>query len=147
MVKTEKKLTARQEAFCRAYVETGNASEAYRLSFSTENMKDTTIRCRAYDLMKEDRIVNRIKKIQKTHVDRHEITMDSILTELSDAFAIAKEDRAPAAMISATMSKAKLLGFLVEKKDVTVHSKISSLSDEELNELIDDMIEDADEDE
>ena len=37
------KLTPKQEAFARAYIETSNASEAYRQSYSASRMKDETI--------------------------------------------------------------------------------------------------------
>ena len=43
----ELKLTAKQEAFARAYVETGNASEAYRRAYNAENMKQESIAVRA----------------------------------------------------------------------------------------------------
>jgi phage terminase small subunit len=43
MTKTKSKLTGRQEAFCRAYMETGNASEAYRRAFVTDKMAPHTI--------------------------------------------------------------------------------------------------------
>ena len=36
------KLTAKQEAFCLAYLETGNASEAYRQVYKSDRMKSTT---------------------------------------------------------------------------------------------------------
>ena len=38
----EYKLTIKQEAFARAYVETGNASEAYRRAYNAENMQQIT---------------------------------------------------------------------------------------------------------
>mgnify|MGYP007123101385 CR=1 FL=1 len=38
-------------------------------------------------------------------------TVEQLLSELDEARAIAAEDRKPAAMIAATMSKAKLLGL------------------------------------
>ncbi|MGU9998175.1 terminase small subunit, partial [Bordetella avium] len=36
-------LTPKQEAFALAYVETGNASEAYRRAYSAERMKPETV--------------------------------------------------------------------------------------------------------
>ena len=35
-------LTPKQEAFCLAYMETGNASEAYRRAYDADNMKPAT---------------------------------------------------------------------------------------------------------
>lgn len=36
-------LTPKQETFCLAYIETGNASEAYRQAYDAENMKPDTV--------------------------------------------------------------------------------------------------------
>ena len=47
----ELKLTIKQEAFARAYVETGNASEAYRRAYNAENMKQESIAVRACELL------------------------------------------------------------------------------------------------
>jgi len=38
------KLTLKQEGFCRSYIETGNASEAYRLNYNAEKMKPATVK-------------------------------------------------------------------------------------------------------
>ena len=43
----ELKLTIKQEAFARAYVETGNASEAYRLAYDAARMKPEVIAVKA----------------------------------------------------------------------------------------------------
>jgi phage terminase small subunit len=40
-------LTQRQEKFCLAYIETGNASESYRRAYNAENMKPVTINRKA----------------------------------------------------------------------------------------------------
>ena len=47
-----KKLTPKQEGFCLSYVETGNASEAYRLNYNAGKMKSGTINTRAKELLK-----------------------------------------------------------------------------------------------
>lgn len=43
----ELKLTIKQEAFARAYVETGNASEAYRRAYDAARMKPEVIAVKA----------------------------------------------------------------------------------------------------
>ena len=40
-------LTPKQEGFCISYIETGNASEAYRLNYSVEKMKPDTVNRKA----------------------------------------------------------------------------------------------------
>lgn len=49
-------LTIKQEKFCHVYMETGNASEAYRQVYSCGKMKPETIRVKACLLLKKDNI-------------------------------------------------------------------------------------------
>ena len=42
-------LTPKQEKFAQVYVETGNASEAYRAAYACERMKSATVNRRAFD--------------------------------------------------------------------------------------------------
>ena len=44
-------MTPKQEQFARLYVETGNASEAYRQAYNTDNMKPETVTNEAYKLL------------------------------------------------------------------------------------------------
>ena len=44
-------LTPKQEKFALAYIETGNAAEAYRIAYDAENMKPVTTRRKAAELL------------------------------------------------------------------------------------------------
>ena len=71
-------LTAKQEAFCRHYVDTGIASEAYRMSYDTSNMKPDTIWSAACRLLDNCKVTARIAEIQRENdecskVDRAKI--------------------------------------------------------------------------
>ena len=44
-------LTPKQENFCLAYLETGNASEAYRRAYAAGKMKSETVHRKAFDLL------------------------------------------------------------------------------------------------
>lgn len=57
-------LTPKQEAFCLAYVETGNASEAYRCTYNAAMMKPTSIRVKASELMSDPRLLARVKELR-----------------------------------------------------------------------------------
>ena len=39
MGKSMNKLTTKQEKFCKSFIETGNATEAYRRSYDCKNIK------------------------------------------------------------------------------------------------------------
>lgn len=104
-------LTLKQENFCLKYIETGNASEAYRQSYEAEKMKPETVNRKAAELMADGKITARIEALQAEHRNRHKLTVDDLLAELEEARQIAKEKENAAAMTAATMGKAKLLGF------------------------------------
>jgi phage terminase small subunit len=63
-VTTAPKLTIKQENFITAYIETGNASKAYRTAYNADKMKDTTVNSRAYDLLKNSEITARIDQLK-----------------------------------------------------------------------------------
>lgn len=104
-------LTPKQEAFCLAYIETGNASEAYRQAYETEDMKSETVHRKAKELMDNGKITARIEELKAEHSERHKLTVDDLLKELEEARLLAKEKENPNAMTQATMGKAKLLGL------------------------------------
>ena len=114
-------LTPKQEAFALAYVETGNASEAYRRAYNAGNMKPEVIANKASALLKRGEVRVRVEMAQAKAVERHETTIDDILRELEEARALAAggEKPQPAAMVAASMGKAKLLGMLTDKTEVT----------------------------
>lgn len=111
-------LTPKQEAFVQSYLETGNASEAYRSSgYSGGNPK--TVHEAASRLLKNSKVIARLAELQKIHQERHEVTVDSLVAELDEARQLALKTEAPAAAVSATMGKGKLLGLIVEKNEHT----------------------------
>lgn len=105
------KLTPKQEAFCLAYIETGNASEAYRQAYDCSKMSNEAINVEATKLLNNPKIALRVDELQTAHRERHKITVDELIEELEQARAIAKEKGNATAMVSATMGKAKLLGL------------------------------------
>lgn len=116
--KTADGLTEKQAAFARAYIETGNASEAYRLSYDAARMKDETVHVKASELLKNGKVTVRIADLQAEAAERHDITVDSLVVELEEARKLAIDTEAPGAAVSATMGKAKLLGLIVEKSEI-----------------------------
>ena len=105
------KLTLKQGAFCQAFIETGNASEAYRKAFDASRMKPETVNRSAFDLLQNPKITARLEEIRAEHAKRHEITVDTLLDELEEARQLARDTINPAAMVAATMGKSKITGF------------------------------------
>ncbi|MGK2898831.1 MAG: terminase small subunit [Burkholderiaceae bacterium] len=76
-------LTAKREAFAQAYVVTGNASEAYRQTYSAARMKDTTIARNAYELVHHSNVSARIAALQAEALARAQATADDVLSHLT----------------------------------------------------------------
>ncbi|MDD6210502.1 MAG: terminase small subunit [Bacteroidales bacterium] len=76
-------LTVKQEKFCHFYLETGNASEAYRRAYSCEKMTDKSIWEKSSTLLKEVKVSERVAELQQMQCERSAITKDGLLKELS----------------------------------------------------------------
>ncbi len=76
-------LTPKQEKFCNSYIELGNASEAYRSSYSYMNMKDSTIHRKAIELLNNGKITARVAELQAELKKSSDIKKEWILEELS----------------------------------------------------------------
>lgn len=62
---TKPALTPKQEAFLRAYLETGNAAEAYRRSYDIKKMSAITVSKRACELLAHGGIAGRLAELRK----------------------------------------------------------------------------------
>lgn len=116
-------LTAKQEAFCLAYIETGNASEAYRRAYDAEKMKPETVNRNAKALMDNNKIATRLSEIRKPAVDAAQITLESHLQRLHDLSVKAEEAGQLNAAISAEVARGKAAGIHIEKSEQTVTTR------------------------
>lgn len=112
-------LTPKQEAFCLAYIETGNASEAYRRAYDAGKMSAGAIHVAASELIAHPKISLRVQSVQKEAAERALVSVQSLTEELEEARALALREGQSAAAVSASMGKAKLHGLLVDKSAVT----------------------------
>ena len=76
-------LTPKQEAFCLAYLETGNASEAYRRSYDAKNMTDKSINEKASQILSQVKIRSRIDQLSESAVTSAVMTRTEALERLS----------------------------------------------------------------
>lgn len=113
-------LTPKQENFCLAYLETGNASEAYRRAYDCEGAKPETINRTAKELLDNPKIDARLKELRAPIIAKAQLTVEDLLAELEEARRLAIDTETPAPAVSATMGKAKLLGFDKQIIDQTV---------------------------
>jgi phage terminase small subunit len=78
---TDSPLTPKQDKVCRLYIETGNASEAYRRSYDASRMASATINRKATELVAHGAITARLEELRAGHQKRHELTVDRIVAE------------------------------------------------------------------
>lgn len=117
------KLTAKQEAFCLAYIETNNASEAYRRAYNSKNMKPETINKRSSELIQDGAITGRLEQLRAPVRDRAQITLESHLERLNHLSLMAEQAEQYSAAIKAEESRGKVAGLYVEKVDHTTNGK------------------------
>lgn len=132
-------LTPKQEAFAQAYVETGNASEAYRRAGYSTRQSSDAIHQNASKLL--TKVLPRIEQLQLKHQKRHDITVDK-LTEMAIKAYEEAQRVAPnsgqmqtSAMVKATEFLGRLHGHLVDKSEVKHVSGVEDLNDDELANL------------
>ena len=122
-----KPLTPKMEKFAILFVETGNACEAYRQSYNTKGSQ-ATIKVKASQLCAKDNIRVTIDKLRAENRKRHAVTVESLTIELSGAQEVARAEGQAAAMVAATMGKAKLYGLLIDKTEVKSLSLVEVLN-------------------
>jgi len=78
------KLTPKQDKFCREYLKTSNASEAYRRSYDAKNMGVNTIKVKASQLLSRDNIRITVDRLREKIEDEGILTFKEIQKMLSE---------------------------------------------------------------
>jgi phage terminase small subunit len=105
-------LTPKQEAFALAYVETGNAAEAYRRAYDVRAAtQHSSIYVAASKLLDNAKIMQRVADLQKQAADMCLYTVKDAFTEYEIARQLALQVENPSAAVSAVNGKVKLFGL------------------------------------
>lgn len=124
---------SKHEQFCQVWLETGNKSEAYRRSHPNSlKWKDDTVHNKASALSRQAQVLARYEQLQDDAVKAHGITIESLLIELEAARQAALTSDTPqsSAAITATMSKAKLVGLDKFQVEVSGDIKVRKTLDD-----------------
>jgi hypothetical protein len=124
---------SKHEQFCQVWLETGNKSEAYRKSHPNSlKWKDDTVHNKASALSRQAQVLARYEQLQDDAVKAHGITIESLLVELETARQAALTSDTPqsSAAITATMSKAKLVGLDKFQVEVSGDIKVRKTLDD-----------------
>ena len=111
-------LTIKQEKFALKYVETGNASEAYRYAYAVKKMTDKSVHEEACRLAATPKVSSRINELKEDLCKKNEITLDYITEGLKRAVEIADNKSESNNLRAAFVDIAKLHGLYVDRKVV-----------------------------
>lgn len=74
-------LTPKQEKFCIEYLKSGNASEAYRLSYNAKKMSEQVINNEAKKLVDNHKIAVRLEELRKPVIQKTQLTLERVIVE------------------------------------------------------------------
>ena len=112
-------LTPKREAFALAFVETGNASEAYRRAFDATKMKPASIAVNASKLLADTKVALRVQELQSKAADACQVTLEGHLRRLAELSKKAEREGKYSAAVAAEISRGKAAGLYVEKTELT----------------------------
>jgi len=119
-------LTLKQENFCLAYLETGNASEAYRKAYNAEKMKPETVNRSAKDVFDNPKIAARIAELRAPVIANAQITLEQHLNDLKRLRDLAESSEKYGPAIQAEMARGKVSGLYVDKVDLKGDMQINA---------------------
>jgi hypothetical protein len=110
-------LTPKQEAFCLAYLEAGNASEAYRHAYDAACMAPATVHRKAKALLDNGKIAARLSALRAPAAEQAQVTLAGHLEALArlrdDAWRAGRYGSA----IQAEIARGKAGGVHVERHE------------------------------
>lgn len=115
------KLPIKREKFCMHLVEHGSRPDAYRFAYNVQpGTKATSIRAECSKIMADPLVKQRIAELKDKIRKRHDLKIDDIMAELDENRDLALREKQASAATQATMGKAKVAGFLIDKMQVDV---------------------------
>ena len=133
-------VTVKQQAFARAYVESGNASEAYRRAYNSQRMSANAVRVEAHRVLKRPNVALMVSQLQEEAAEHFELTHDGVVRMLLADRDTARELGQMASAVRADELIGKNLGMFKERVEVhprteVLAASLGELSREELRAL------------
>lgn len=107
----QRELTPKQEAFIAAYLETNNASEAYRRAYDCSRMKPESVWRKAVEVLENVNVSARIAAVRKEARQSVKITLKDHLETLQDLRDKARDAGQFSAAVKAEESRGKASGI------------------------------------
>ena len=129
-------LTAMREKFCQLMASGKNQSDAYRGAFNAENMGGPTVNEEAYRLMQIPEIILRIEHLRKPIAERVGRTLEQHIERMAELSRLALEADEFGPSIKAEENVGKVLGYYVNKTEVSGSLTLEQMTDEDLDKKI-----------
>jgi phage terminase small subunit len=110
-------LTPKQEAFCIAYLETGNASEAYRRVYNARRAAPSTIARNAKALLDNNKIAARLEELRRPAVENAQLTLAQHLEVLARLRDLAEASQKYAAAVQAEIARGRAAGLYGDRSE------------------------------
>lgn len=108
-------LTQKQENFCLTYIETGNASEAYRKAYNTAKASEKSVWELASKMLDNPKVISRLEALREQAASRVILTLERHLEELATLRDEARAEGRYSAAIAAEIARGKAAGLYVEQ--------------------------------
>jgi hypothetical protein len=108
-------LTQRQEAFCLAFIELGNASEAYRCAYKPKKATAKTINEEASRLLADPKVSARVAELRAGAAERAGFTLEQHLETLATLRDLARDEKAWAPAIQAEVKRGEAAGLYPDR--------------------------------
>jgi phage terminase small subunit len=123
-----KRLNPRQEKFVREYVKTGNGRKSYEKAYGVSAaVNANAVDASASALLSSPKVAPVIAAVRARALSRHDVTVDTILNDLEEDRAFARSCEQAGAAVSATTTKARLLGMIVDRKETGAPGEFAAL--------------------
>jgi phage terminase small subunit len=119
-------LTIKQENFCLKYIETGNASEAYRHAYDTSRMKPETVNRCAKEMIDHPNISARVKELREPVVKAAQVSLEQHLADLQRLRDKAESSEKYGPAVTAEMARGKASGLYVDKIELSVNAELAA---------------------
>ena len=134
------KLSPKHKQFADAYIQSRNASEAYRIAYG--NKKESVVNSASSRLLRNVKIRNYIVKVQTEKLtktaEKQDITRDFLIIEYLDVLSRAKEQSSPLSVAKSTIdSLAHISGLWLDKRTVEVSGAVNHLASLDTSALLD----------
>lgn len=109
-------LTGKQRGAALSFIETGSKAEAFRRNYS-HNFNNHVIAVKAHELFELPHVKEFVEELQAEQREKLGVSLETLTVDLESDRQLAYKEGQAASAVSATMGKAKIHGYLIERQE------------------------------